>query len=242
MPTALSQARLSAQDQHAHQVQRMFGRIARRYDLMNWLMTGGAYRRWQRETVRRLDLAPGACVLDLGCGTGDIALEMSQKEPGATVIAADFSREMLDVARQRPGAERVHWLLADARYLPFASEAFAGLASGYLLRNVPDVDQALAEQWRVLSPGNLVAALDTTPPRRNWLKPLLDFQLKVVIPTLGRMIAGDAEAYTYLPSSTQGFHSAEALAGRFRAAGFQGVSFARRMLGSIAIHWAHKEG
>ena len=204
--------RTSEQDQHARRVQRIFGRIARRYDLMNWLMTGGAYRRWQREAIKHLDLKAGKRVLDLGCGTGDIALEIAEQNPDMSVVAADFTAEMVRVGQQRAGAERIQWLLADARYLPFAAECFDGLVSGYLLRNVPDVDQALREQGRVLAAGGRVASLDTTPPRRNWLQPLLKFHLNVVIPTLGRLIAGDAEAYTYLPSSTQGFKTAEELA------------------------------
>lgn len=242
MRTSVSQARPSQQDLHARQVRRMFGRIARHYDRMNWLMTAGAYRCWQREAVDHLELESGCRVLDLGCGTGDIALEISQRDPTAQVVAADFTPEMIRVGRQRPGAGRLQWLLADARYLPFPAGTFGAVISGYLLRNVPDVDQALAEQSRLLAPGGRVAALDTTPPRRNPLLPLLKFHLNVVIPALGRLIAGDAQAYTYLPDSTQGFNTAEDLAARFRAAGFRAVSFARRMLGAIAIHWGCKEG
>jgi demethylmenaquinone methyltransferase/2-methoxy-6-polyprenyl-1,4-benzoquinol methylase len=109
------------------------------------------------------------------------------------------------------------------------------------MRNVPDVDMALAEQQRVLKDGGRVVSLDTTPPRRNLLQPFLKFHLHRVVPLLGRIIAGDSEAYTYLPDSTEQFLTAEKLAKRMGAAGFQAVDFVRRMFGTVAIHWGRKD-
>jgi demethylmenaquinone methyltransferase/2-methoxy-6-polyprenyl-1,4-benzoquinol methylase len=145
---------------------------------------------------------------------------------------------MLAIARRRRGAERVRWVLDDALHLPFATGAFDAAVSGFLLRNVTDVDAALMEQRRVLRPGaGRLLCLDTTPPRPSPLRPLLEFHLNRVIPALGRWIAGDAEAYNYLPGSTRRFISAEDLAERMRRAGFAHVGFVRRMFGTVAIHW-----
>jgi demethylmenaquinone methyltransferase/2-methoxy-6-polyprenyl-1,4-benzoquinol methylase len=108
------------------------------------------------------------------------------------------------------------------------------------MRNVADVQRAWAEQQRVLKPGGRVVCLDTTPPPRNVLRPFIEFHLHLVIPALGKMIAGDSDAYTYLPDSTEGFLSAEALADRMRDAGFREVGFRRLMFGTMALHWGVK--
>ena len=221
-------------------VQRMFRRIAHRYDLLNRLMTIGQDVRWRKELIGHLGLNSGSVVLDLGAGTGDIALEISRRHPTAMVVASDFTAEMVLVGRQRPGGARVSWVIADAMHLPFASECADAVVSGFLLRNVPDVPHSLQEQQRTLKPGGRVGSLDTTPPSQNWLRPFLEFHLHTVIPLLGKLVAGDAEAYTYLPDSTEKFLTAEDLATRFEKAGFQLVGYVRRMLGTIGIHWGTK--
>lgn len=227
-------------EDRARYVRAMFGRIAPRYDLLNRLMTLGRDASWRVEAIRRLGLGPESVVLDLGSGTGDIALELNRRYPEALVVASDFTPEMLAVGAQRRGGKRVAWVIADAQQLPFASGCADGVISGFLLRNVPDLDRALAEQYRALKPGGRAACLDTTPPQPNLLRPLIEFHFRRVIPLLGRLVAGDAEAYTYLPASTEKFTTAEVLAQRFRAAGFTGVGFVRRMLGTVGIHWGEK--
>lgn len=218
-------------------VQRMFGRIAGRYDLLNRLMTGGQDARWRREVVRRLGPSNGDRVLDLGAGTGDLAFEVRRRAPEAACVAADFTPEMIEVGRRRPAGGSVRWLIADALNLPFASGAFDGLVSGFLLRNVSDVDRALSEQQRVLKPGGRMVCLDTSPPPRGPLRPLIEFHLHRIVPWMGQVIAGDAEAYSYLPDSTEGFLAPDALADKMRSAGFEETSYVRRMLRTIAIHW-----
>lgn len=231
--------KLDAQE-HRNTVRRMFGRIAERYDVMNRLMTFGQDVHWRQEAVQRLEIPSSATVLDAGAGTGDIALQILDEHEDARVVASDLTPEMIVVGRQRPGAERILWVVADAQHLPFAPETFSAVVSGYLLRNVPDLALTLREQFRVLRKGGRMVALDTTPPRRNLLLPFLTVYLKGVIPLLGRLIAGDAEAYTYLPDSTRGFLAAESLAEEIQRVNFRGVGFVRRMLGSMAIHWGYK--
>jgi demethylmenaquinone methyltransferase/2-methoxy-6-polyprenyl-1,4-benzoquinol methylase len=114
------------------------------------------------------------------------------------------------------------------------------VVSGFLLRNVSDIHEALCEQHRVLKPGGRIVALDTTRPPNNALTPLINLHLHRVIPALGRLIAGDAEAYHYLPDSTQNFLSAEGLAERMQSAGFREVGFHRLMFGTVAIHWGKR--
>lgn len=227
-------------EDRARAVQRMFDRIAPRYDLMNRLMTAGQDVRWRREVVRRARLQAGMRVLDLGAGTGDLSFEVLRQHPQVQPVAADFTLGMLHIAQRRAGARPVVWSAADALHLPFPDEAFDAVISGFLLRNVTDLPRALREMRRVLRPGGRFVALDTTRPARNWLYPFIAFHLHTVIPWLGRLIAGQAEAYTYLPQSTEGFLRAEELAAHMAAAGFRQIGFRRRMFGTIAIHWGEK--
>jgi len=221
-------------------VQNLFTRLAPRYDVMNRLMTAGLDLGWRREVIRQAALRPTDRLLDLGAGTGDLSFEAMRQQTGVRVVAADFTLEMMRVGRQRPGGATIPWLGADALQLPFADNTFDAVVSGFLMRNVSDVPQALREQRRVLVPGGRIVILDTTPPRRNWLSPAIQFYLHRVIPLLGRLIAGQAEAYTYLPQSTQSFLPAESLAAHLAEAGFRNVHFQRRNFGTIAIHWAVK--
>lgn len=232
-------ANLTGRERSAY-VQEMFTRIAPRYDLMNRLMTMGQDVVWRRQVVRLARLQPGQRMLDLGAGTGDIAFEAFQHLPGIQPIAADFTLEMMRVGKRRPWGDVLPWSAADALNLPFADESFDAVVSGFLMRNVADVPRALAEQWRVLRPGGRLVILDTTRPPHNLLTPFMRFHLHTVIPTLGRIITAQPEAYTYLPDSTEGFLTAEQLSVRISEAGFRNVRFQRRMFGAIAIHWAEK--
>jgi demethylmenaquinone methyltransferase/2-methoxy-6-polyprenyl-1,4-benzoquinol methylase len=224
----------------AEDVQRMFTRIASRYDLLNRLMTMGQDRRWRRETIRRLDLSAGARLLDIGAGTGDLAFAAARQQPDAKIIACDFTAAMIYQGRQRILARPIQWVIADAQALPFPRNSFNAVVSGFLLRNVTDLELALEEQARILIPNGRVATLDTTPPRSGPLAPILRFYFRWIIPALGRYIAGDEGAYRYLPDSTQTFVSASELASRFIARGFKNVKYVRRMFGTIAIHWGVK--
>jgi demethylmenaquinone methyltransferase/2-methoxy-6-polyprenyl-1,4-benzoquinol methylase len=224
----------------ADSARRLFGEVARRYDLLNRLISLGQDRRWRRLAVSRLAPRSGERVLDLGAGTGDLALETVRRFPGVGVIAADLTPEMVRLGRRRPGGQSVGWVIAEAGRLPFAQGALDGIISGFLLRNVGSLDRALVEQRRVLRPGGGWVALETTPTRRGPLQPLIELHFRLVIPLLGRLVAGRVQAYRWLTASTLGFVTAEELAERLRTAGFEGVGFRRLMLGAIAVHWAAK--
>lgn len=234
----LSMANLTG-GERARYVQGMFARIAHRYDLMNRLMTAGQDVSWRREVIHRAALPPHGRLLDLGAGTGDLAREALRQIPESQAVAADFTLAMMVVGKGR-SSSRLNWVAADALFLPFPNECFDAVVSGFLLRNVSDVPIALQEQHRVLKPGGRLVALDTTLPPQNLFTPLIELHLHTIIPAMGRLIAGDAEAYRYLPASTEKFLSAESLAVRMQAAGFREVGFRRRMFGTVAIHWGNK--
>jgi len=215
----------------------MFTQIAGRYDLMNRLMTFGQDTHWRREVIRRSVITPESRLLDLGAGTGDLTREAQRQQPGCRTVAADFTLEMM---RAGDLSGRLDWSAADALHLPFPNAGFDAVVSGFLMRNVLDVSQALKEQLRVLKTGGRIVILDTTHPPRNLLTPFLWLHLHLVIPLLGTLITGQREAYTYLPESTEKFLYAEQLASAMREAGFTNVAFRRRMLGTIAIHWGEK--
>ena len=225
---------------HRQEVRRMFSRIASRYDLLNRLMTLGQDRRWRRQALRGLNLSAREKLLDIGTGTGDLAFEACDRIAGLWIVACDFTPAMIQHAQRRQKSRRIHWVVADAQALPFADGSFDAAVSGFLLRNVSDLDRTLSEQARILAREGRAASLDTTPPEANFLKPFLQLYLNRIIPILGRWFARDEAAYRYLPETTQAFLPAAVLAKQFRTNGFDAVDYSRRMFGTIAIHQARK--
>lgn len=163
-------------------VQKMFGRVARRYDIMNRLMTGWQDLRWRKFVVKKAQLPANGILLDLATGTGDIAFETLKVTPSATVIGADFALPMMYVGQNRKRGDAVRWSGADALRLPFPDKSFDAVTSGYLLRNVPDIPQTLREQFRVLKTGGKIVVLDSSPPPKNLLRPFIMIHLRYTIP------------------------------------------------------------
>lgn len=221
-------------------VQGMFTRIANRYDLMNRIMTAGQDVVWRNRLIELTKLKSGSRLLDLGSGTGDIVREALKQHPGCLPVAADLTLEMMRVGKKSEIQLDYPQVCADALELPFTDASFDAVASGFLLRNVIDVKQALEEQFRILKPGGRVVILDTTRPYKNFAYPAIQVYFRYVIPTLGKWITGQEDAYRYLPETTQNFLEAETLAAYIQQAGFINVSFVRLMAGTIAIHWADK--
>ena len=222
-------------------VREMFGRIARRYDLMNRLMTLGRDRAWRRLAVARLKLAggpPGAAVLDVATGTGDLALEALRQVPGARIVGLDFSAEMLDLAwhKAEVAGARLDLMAGDALRLPFAGGTFDGVVTGFALRNVTDIPAAFAEMARVTRPGGRVACLEIAKPHLPIFRKLFEWYFYRLVPIVGGLISGQRAAYTYLPHSLTGFLTPDEIAEVMRRTGWQQVSYRRRMLGTVAIH------
>lgn len=223
-------------------VQGMFGRIAERYNLMNRLMTGGQDQRWRRFVVQKAQIPANGVILDLATGTGDIAFEVLHAHPNTKVFGADFSLPMMFVGKRSLLGDLVNWCGADALHLPFPDQSFHAVMSGYLLRNVTDIRQALREQMRVLKPGGTMVVLDSSPPPANLLRPFILMYLRYGIPLLGRIISGKqgADAYRYLPESTQAFKTPQELVDLMRETGVENVEFKTFMFGTMAVHWGQK--
>lgn len=224
-------------NERAKYVQGMFTRIAKRYDLMNRLMTGGQDIRWRKRVIELARLDNNASFLDLGTGTGDLAREALSAFPKATVVGADFTLEMMRVGQR---TSPLNFSTADALRLPFSDSSFDAVASGFLMRNVIDLQKAIEEQYRILKKGGRIVILDTTRPKKNMLSPFIWFHMHFVIPTLGGLLTGSRDAYRYLPETTEGFVTAEEMASRMAKAGFQKIGFQRFMFSTIAVHWGEK--
>jgi demethylmenaquinone methyltransferase/2-methoxy-6-polyprenyl-1,4-benzoquinol methylase len=227
-------------------VNRMFARIARTYDFMNRLMSGGQDQRWRRLLLGFCNLPPRGRLLDVGTGTGDIAFGARRRFPGVEVVGVDFTYEMLAVGQAKAGhigrASAAPLLQGDALALPFAADSFDAVVSGFLLRNLVDRKAALREQARVTKPGGRVVVLETTPPANTPLGPLFQFYFFRIVPLIGGLVSGDREAYRYLPQSTVDFPMPEALRRLMEQAGLTNVFYRELMFGSVAIHVGTKVG
>lgn len=235
----------SPEDKAAY-VNRMFAEIAPRYDLMNRLMTGGQDVAWRRELIGLCDLPPHGSLLDVGTGTGDIAKEALRQHPSITAIGCDFTFEMMAVGRPQVsdgslrsavrGLPSVRFSQGDALHLPFPDNHFDAVTSGFLLRNVTDLNAALREQVRVTKPGGRVICLETAPPSQVMLGPAVRFYMFRVLPVLGKLVSPRGSAYQYLPNSTRTFPEPDVLALKMERAGLKNVFYRRKMLGTVAIH------
>jgi len=222
----------------------VFDRVARRYDLMNDLMSGGLHRLWKDALVARL--APprrtrsGYEVLDLAGGTGDIALRILERAPEARAVVADINPEMLAAGRRRPAAqrlgERLEFAEANAEHLPFASDRFDAVTIAFGIRNVPRIDLALGEAFRVLKPGGHFLCLEFSSVEVGGLDWIYDAYSFNVIPALGRLVLGDPEPYRYLVESIRRFPNQARFAAMIERAGFGRVDCRNLSGGIAAIH------
>lgn len=219
-------------------VRAMFTRIAGRYDLMNTLMTAGRHHAWRRAVARAVAAAPAGPVLDLATGTGDLAQAIAAQSPGRLVVGADFSEAMLRRARAKLGARgtRASLLAADALALPFPARTFACVTSAFLLRNLEDLELGLAEMRRVTRPGGRVVTFDIVRPTVPVWDALFGLYFHHVVPAIGALVAGDRQAYTYLPRSVDRFPGPGALADLMAAAGLLDVHWCTLGLGTVALH------
>ncbi len=240
-----------AADEKAPLVRGVFDRVARRYDLMNDLMSGGIHRLWKAEMIAVLKPRPGQRLIDVAGGTGDIALRALKRlapagglgDAGAgRAIVCDSNQRMLEIGRAR-ALDRgilggIEWLGADAERLPFADRSFDLYTIAFGLRNVTRIEAALAEARRVLKPGGRFICLEFAPAVTPLLQPLYDCYSFLVVPLLGQIVAGDREAYTYLVESIRGFPRQSELADMIAAAGLGQVRHRNLTGGIAALHSA----
>jgi demethylmenaquinone methyltransferase / 2-methoxy-6-polyprenyl-1,4-benzoquinol methylase len=241
-------------EKKAFYVREMFRAIARRYDLMNRLMTLGRDQHWRRYAVSQLGLAPAfratnnpnpattdrapCSILDVATGTGDFALEVLRQAPDCTVVGLDFVPQMLALARQKAAAGEVSLPLTggDALQLPFAEAVFDGVVTGFALRNVTDIPAAFAEMARVTQPGGRLACLEIAKPQAPIFRQLYAWYFYRLVPLIGGWITGQPSAYTYLPHSLTAFLTPDQIAEVMRQTGWREVRYRRLMLGTVAVH------
>ncbi|MFZ0423570.1 MAG: bifunctional demethylmenaquinone methyltransferase/2-methoxy-6-polyprenyl-1,4-benzoquinol methylase UbiE [Xanthobacteraceae bacterium] len=221
----------------------VFHSVARRYDLMNDLMSFGLHRAWKEALVtavappRNLPFA----LLDVAGGTGDIAFRViARGGPATHATVCDINPDMLEVGRERAAAralgDSVTFMEGNAEALPFADRSFDAVTIAFGIRNVPRIEQALVEAHRVLKIGGRFHCLEFSAVDVPGLDRLYDFYSFNVIPTLGRIVAGDVESYRYLVESIRRFPSPQNFAAMMRAAGFARVSFQTMSGGIVALH------
>jgi demethylmenaquinone methyltransferase/2-methoxy-6-polyprenyl-1,4-benzoquinol methylase len=220
----------------------MFDRIAGVYDRMNAVMTAGLHHQWRRRAGDLAALEPGDRALDVATGTGDLAFELARRVgPDGVVIGSDFSEGMLDLARAKvsttevPSGVNLRFETANALALPYADDEFAAATVGFGARNFSDLRQGLSEMARVVRPGGRVVVLEITTPTRPPLSTFLEVWFDRLVPALGRL-AGDPDAYSYLPSSVRRFPAPDALAAVMWECGLREIRYVITAGGIIALH------
>jgi demethylmenaquinone methyltransferase/2-methoxy-6-polyprenyl-1,4-benzoquinol methylase len=219
------------------QVRAMFDRIAGVYDRMNAVMTAGLDRRWRSRAADLAAVGPGDRVLDVATGTGDLALELARRvAPGGEVVGSDFAEAMLDRAREKAaGRPDVHFEWGDALALDHPDDAFAAATVAFGARNFADLHRGLGEMARVVRPGGRVVVLEITTPQTPPLSWFYGLWFDRLVPSLGRL-AGDRDAYSYLPNSVKRFPGPEGLAAAMVEAGLRDIHWLLTAGGIIAIH------
>jgi demethylmenaquinone methyltransferase / 2-methoxy-6-polyprenyl-1,4-benzoquinol methylase len=233
----------------AQWVRGMFGRIAPRYDLLNHLLSFNLDKRWRARTVARVSEIldrPDTQVLDLCCGTGDVALALEARRKSVhgrkPVLASDFCHPMLVEARRKIGSQRFRTPVfeADALSLPLAEASLDLITVAFGFRNLANYQSGLQEMLRVLKPGGVAAILEFSQPTNSTFRALYGFFSTRVLPRVGGIVSGSPEAYSYLPESIRKFPGAEQLAQEMRQAGFSSVEFERMTGGAVALHLGRK--
>lgn len=215
----------------------MFARIAGRYDLLNRTLSLGIDQRWRRRAVRRAGVAAGARVVDVCCGTGDLALAFARA--GAQVVGVDFTPQMLSRARRKGGDRRgLLFVQGDALALPIADGACDGASIAFGLRNVADRRAGLVELARVVRPGGWLLVLEFSTPPGRLLGGAYRAYFTRLLPRIGRIVSGDGDAYSYLPRTVLAWPGPEELARELRALGLEQVDHELLSGGIVCLHRA----
>ena len=224
----------------AGMVHGVFTRVASKYDIMNDVMSMGIHRIWKDAMMDWLAPRPGARLLDVAGGTGDVSFRFLKRAPGAAATVLDMTESMLIEGRQRAEAERMadrlDWVVGDAMALPFPANTFDVYTISFGIRNVTRVQDALTEAYRVLRPGGRLMVLEFSQLPNEGMQKLYDLYSFNVIPVMGQIIAGDRDSYQYLVESIRKFPDQETFAGMIRQAGFGQVAYRNLSLGIAALH------
>jgi demethylmenaquinone methyltransferase/2-methoxy-6-polyprenyl-1,4-benzoquinol methylase len=247
---------------HKHQwVSHVFSRISEDYDLMNDIESFGLHRAWKRDLVRAVTRHHPRKVLDVACGTGDIAIALARADSALHVTGYDFCAPMLDVARRRASEELgmrwvaripsgstgtlhfepglgVNFVEGDAHHMPFADASFDAVTVSFGLRNMADYEGALKEMYRVLRPGGHLYCLEASYPTHKVVKPLFTLYFKHMMPAMANAIVHHDDEYQWLNDSTENFLSKPQLAQLMRDCGFCDVHYRSHMLGAACLHVA----
>ena len=235
MTSGLREA-LAAPDSKRRYVRRLFNTIAGRYDLITRLLSYGQDRRWKVRVAALSAAGPGTRVLDLACGTGDIAFALASR--GAQVVGLDITHRMLQLARAKKRGP--HFVTGDMLALPFGNDAFDVVTTGYGLRNVPDLSRAIAEAWRVLRPGGTFVSLDFNRPANSIVRAAYLSYLTIAGSTLGYILHRDPDTYRYIPESIRRYPGAVEVNSMIRRAGFSKSEYLPILGGLMAIHHARR--
>ncbi|HZR40272.1 MAG TPA: ubiquinone/menaquinone biosynthesis methyltransferase [Ktedonobacteraceae bacterium] len=222
-------------------VQRLFGRIARIYDLMNRLMSFGLDRHWRKRAARYLALATGETGLDLGTGTADLAITVIRNSsPGTHMIGMDITPEMLEEGRRKIARlglqDRIELRMGDAEHIDLPDNSVDGCCSAFTVRNLTNIEQGFREMLRVVRPGGRVVCLEISHPPGKIFGTLFHLYFYKLAPLFGTLLGKAAEEYNYLPNSLTTFPDAPTLKEAMKKAGWHDVRFYRLNRGIVAIH------
>jgi len=231
-----------ANESKAAHVHKVFSRIARRYDLMNSVLSLWQHKLWRRFAMRHAKLDTGGKAIDVACGTGDWTFSLARRVGAeGNVVGIDFCAEMLEVAqekldRMKSLTSRIQLVEGDAMNLPFPASTFEVATIGFALRNVPDILSVVKEMTRVVRPGGQVISLELSKPEAPIFKSIYYFYFNRILPVIGRLAVRDAESYAWLPESLRDFPNRQGLEQMFREAGLTDVRSYPLTGGVAALH------
>lgn len=226
-------------------VQSLFDKIAKKYDMMNDIISFGRHRAWRRKTMKLIGMKEGQSALDLCCGTCDWTIDLAEASRTGPITGLDFSQNMLDIGKQKVNKlgldKQISLVHGNAMELPFEDNRFDIVTIGFGLRNTPDYLQVLKEMCRVVKPGGQIVCLEMSKPTMQPLKGIYYFYFEKIMPYFGKLFAKDYKAYAWLPESLKKFPNAEQLAELFKEAGASDVKVNPFFGGIAALHYARKK-
>lgn len=222
------------------EVREMFDRIAPRYDLLNHTLSMNVDRLWRRHAVGIVRRADPRRILDVAAGTGDLAIEMARRIPGAEVLGVDLSERMLAVARGKAGERglerRVRFVEGDAEHLSVADNSMDAATVAFGVRNFGDLDAGLRELYRTIKPGGIVVILEFSRPRNRFIRSFYEFYSYRILPRIGGLVSRDRRAYEYLPASVGEFPAPDEFAAMMARAGFRDCRTRSQSFGIAQIY------